>query len=393
MNSVLVLNCGSSSIKFAVIDANDKTTLLSGVADRLGQAAGEITFKTAEHKSTVMLNKANHEKALAVIVEKLSDTLNYHIIAVGHRVVHGGELFSASCLIDETVLQGIVDCNVLAPLHNPANVSGILAAKKAYPHLPQVAVFDTAFHQSLPEKNFLYAIPYDYYRQHGVRRYGFHGTSYRYIKRAIPRYHNGVLPEKVIVAHLGNGASVCAMHNGQSVATSMGLTPLDGLVQGTRSGAIDPAIVSFLAEKFEKSDAEMTNELWKQSGLLGLSMSTNDCRELESQAQRGESNSQRALDVFVTRLQETIGGYAALMNGVDALVFTGGIGENSVYIRQQTVANLSYLGFVLDAEKNAAMIRGGEGDIAADSQRPVWVIPTNEELMICEDTLALISEK
>ncbi|MBS9778037.1 MAG: acetate kinase [Gammaproteobacteria bacterium] len=390
MNSILILNCGSSSIKFAVIEAENKSTIVSGLAERLGQEKAVITFKENGNKTVSEITNAQHEEALAFIVEKLGENNNFTIAAVGHRVVHGGELFSKSCIIDDEVLAGITECNSLAPLHNPANIAGIVAAKKSYPTLPHVAVFDTAFHQTMPEENYLYAVPHSYYRDYGLRRYGFHGTSYRYIARTLSEHSNGQIPEKVIVAHLGNGASVCAIKDGKSFATSMGITPLDGLVQGTRSGAIDPAIVSFLADKTGKPEVEITNELWKKSGLLGLSEQTNDCRELEENAAAGDKNCIRALDIFINRLKETIGAYAALMNGVDALVFTGGIGENSDYIRAQTIEGLGYLGFAIDKEKNTVAIRGNEGNVAIENTLPVWVIPTDEELMICEDTLALM---
>ncbi|PIE82668.1 MAG: acetate kinase, partial [Cardiobacteriales bacterium] len=365
-------------------------TQISGLAERLGEGTGKITFKHQGEKRVDEIPDANHEKALAVIVKELGKHQQYDVIAVGHRVVHGGEFFSQSCLVDENTLDRLKECSNLAPLHNPANMAGIRAAQKAYPHLPQSVVFDTAFHQTLPEENYLYAIPYGYYREYGIRRYGFHGTSYRYISRTVPRYNGGIMPEKMIVAHLGNGASVCAIKEGQAVATSMGLTPLDGLIQGTRCGAIDPSIVSFLVEKTGKDDAVITDELWKKSGLLGLSELSNDCRELEEKAQAGDAACQRALSVFVARLTEVIGGYAGLMNGVDALVFTGGIGENSTYLRAQTVANFTYLGFALSTEHNEQTVRGKDGNIATADSRPIWVIPTDEELMIVEDTLELI---
>ncbi len=390
MKVVLVLNSGSSSVKFALIDAEKKETQISGLAERLGEGTGKITFKYQGKKTSYDIENANHEKALKMVVDKVGQHPEYEVIAVGHRVVHGGEFFSGSCLVDENTLAKLEKCSGLAPLHNPANILGIQAAQKAYPSLPQTVVFDTAFHQTLPEENFLYAIPYHYYKDYGVRRYGFHGSSYRYITCTVPEYNNGVLPEKVIVAHLGNGASVCAIKDGKAVATSMGLTPLDGLVQGTRSGTIDPAIVSFLAEKTGKIDSDITDELWKKSGLLGLSELTNDCRELEEKAMAGDKDCNRALSVFVARLTEVVGSYAALMNGVDAIVFTGGIGENSSYLRDKTMRNFGYLGFELSAEKNDKAIRGNDGNIATDSSRPIWVIPTDEELMIVEDTLSLI---
>ncbi len=390
MQAVLVLNCGSSSIKFAVIDSGDKTTVLEGLAERLNSAGAVVTVKHNGEKQSLAIADANHEQALVNIVDLITSHCQHKIIGIGHRVVHGGERFSASCRIDAEVLAGIEACSHLAPLHNPANIAGIVAAQKAYPTLPQVAVFDTAFHQTLPETAYLYALPYAYYQDYGVRRYGFHGTSYRYIAQAIPDYNAGVLPEKVIIAHLGNGASVCALKNGQSVQTSMGMTPLDGLVQGTRSGDIDPAIVSFLADHTGKSHADITDELWKQSGLLGVSQLTNDCREIETGAEQGEPACTRALAIFNARLVEVIASYAGVLNGVDALVFTGGIGENSSTVRGKVLQQLSYLGFAADDDKNHATCRGQAGNIAAANHKPVWVIPTDEEAMIAADTLALI---
>lgn len=386
---ILVLNCGSSSVKFAVIDSKNKQTRLLGLAERLGESAASITFKQGDKKTQYPIANARHDKALQTIVEKL-EKQPYQLIAIGHRIVHGGELFTRSCLIDNKVLAAITACSTLAPLHNPANIAGVKAAQKAYPDLPQVAVFDTAFHQSIKEENFLYALPYAYYRQYGVRRYGFHGTSFRYIKHALEQYYPDNLPQKLIVAHLGNGASVCAIKDGQSLATSLGLTPLDGLVQGTRSGAIDPALITFLAEKTGKTADTITDELWKKSGLLGLSEQTNDCRELEAKAQDGDIACQRALSVFINKIKEFIGSYAAIMNGVDALVFTGGIGENSAYVRQNTLNTLGYLGFYLCDDKNRHTVAGQADNIATQSSRPVWVIPTNEEAMICKDTLKLL---
>lgn len=393
MNAILVLNCGSSSVKFAVIAANNQSLILSGLAERLGEAEASITIKHQGQKTHISSAHANHEMALAIIVEQLNLLCSHTIIGVGHRVVHGGERFSASCLISDEVLAGIEACEALAPLHNPANVAGIRAAQKAYPELPQAVVFDTAFHQTLPETSYLYGIPYAYYQDYGVRRYGFHGTSYRYIHQAVGDSYPEYADKKLIVAHLGNGASVCAIDNGRSLATSMGLTPLDGLVQGSRSGQIDPAIVDFLVQRSGKDCQQITDELWKKSGLLGLSGVSNDCRTLEENTFAGDKDCQRALSVFIARLQETIGSYAAVMNGVDAVVFTGGIGENSDYIREKTVANLGYLGFNIETEKNTATIRGQQGNIGNDNSKPIWVIPTDEEGMIALDTLALINSR
>ncbi len=390
MKAVLVLNCGSSSAKFAVITEEKKETVISGLAERLGSEHALLTIKVEGKKIQQSIANADHEQALLAIVNQLKNYADYDIVAVGHRVVHGGEYFSSSCVIDDKVLMALQTCSQLAPLHNPPNIAGIQAAQKAYPNLPQVAVFDTAFHQTLPETSYLYAIPYEYYQQYSVRRYGFHGISFRYINQAITDYHAGESLEKVIVAHLGNGASICAIENGRSVAVSTGFTPLDGLIQGTRCGQIDPAIVSFLVEKTGKKVQVITDELWKKSGLLGLSQVTNDCRELEEKAAGGDKGCQRALSVFSARISEIIGAYASVMNGVDAIVFTGGIGENSDMIRAAVVSRLQYLGFVLNDEKNQKATRGNDGIISDLNSKPIWVIPTSEEAMIAEDVFALI---
>lgn len=389
MDAILVVNCGSSSVKFAVITHAERRTIVRGLAECLGSRTAVITVTYQGQKYQQSIAHADHAQALSAIVNILESHHEYDITAVGHRVVHGGERFAASCVIDSDVLAAITSCSVLAPLHNPANIAGIVAAQAVYPKLPQVAVFDTAFHQTLPETAFLYAIPYEYYQRYGIRRYGFHGTSFRSIKQSISHYYQGQIPEKMIVAHLGNGASVCAIQQGQSIATSMGLTPLDGLVQGTRSGSIDPAIIDFLAAKTARSVTTITDELWKKSGLLGLSGVSNDYRELAAKAEGGDTGCQRALAVFIARLQETIGSYAALMNGVDVIVFTGGIGENAVWLRQQTFKQLSYLGFSIDADKNRQYIAGQSGNIAQDNSPAVWVIATDEEGMIAADTIKL----
>lgn len=389
MQAILVLNCGSSSVKFAVISKVTQDTLVRGLAERLNDSAASITVDYDGQKVQRNTPNADHTEALAAIVNELNQHNEYTIVAVGHRVVHGGEQFAQSCLIDDKVLAAIESCSSLAPLHNPPNIAGIIAAQTAYPTLPQVAVFDTAFHQTLPETAYLYAIPYDYYQQFGIRRYGFHGTSFRSIKQTLSGYYEGKIPEKVIIAHLGNGASVCAMRQGKSVATSMGLTPLEGLVQGTRCGNIDPAIIEFLAAKTEQSVGNITNALWKKSGLLGLSGVSNDFRELATHAEQGDTACQRALAVFVAKLQEIIGSYTAIMNGIDAIVFTGGIGENAAWVREQTIQNLSYVGFTIDSTKNTQTVRGQSGNVAAEQSLPIWVIPTDEEGMIAADVCAL----
>lgn len=389
--AILVLNCGSSSIKFAVIAESDKTAILTGTAERLGTATADINTQYNGETSHADIAHANHEKALAKVIKLINERITHEIVGVGHRVVHGGEKFAQSCLITDEVIKGIEACILLAPIHNPANLAGIYAAQKTYADLPQVAVFDTAFHQTMPETAYLYAVPYEYYEKYGVRRYGFHGTSYRYITQTVPQYNHGKLPEKLIVAHLGNGASVSAIRDGKSMRTSMGLTPLDGLVQGTRNGYIDPSIVSFLAKHTGKTHIEITDELWQKSGLLGLSQLTNDCREIEQAAAQGNRSCQRALDIFNERVIEFIGSFIASLSGVDAVVFTGGIGENSSVVRGAVMNNFGYCGFTVDHDKNLDTSLGKAGNIATANSKPIWVIPTDEESLIAEDTLRLIS--
>lgn len=388
--AILVLNCGSSSIKFALVNPETETALLSGVAEKVGSTDAFVTFKTEHEKNVIELggNGTTHSSTLAMIVPKLASLApEVNIIGVGHRVVHGGEAFSASTIISESVLAAIEHCIQLAPLHNPANLSGIKAATKAYPDLPQVAVFDTAFHQTLPEKAYLYALPYALYREHKVRRYGFHGTSYRYICRALAE--RGLLDgQKIVIAHLGNGASVAAVNNAVCIDTSMGLTPIEGLAQGTRTGDIDPAAIEFLVAQTGKSLEEVIKIYWHESGFLGVSEHSNDCRALE-ETRETNTGSQRALDLFVYRLSKTIGSYAAAMNGLDMIVFTGGIGENSSYIRAQTAQSLGYLGFTLDDEVNSTT-RGEFANISGKNSKSIFIVPTDEERMIALDTYALI---
>lgn len=392
-NVVLVINCGSSSVKFALIDPITGETPLKGVAERLGDTnqAGEISIKYADEKTQALLSDGTHLQALQHIVSELKASGWFDkVVAIGHRVVHGGEYFAESVVIDTNVRNKIAECINLAPLHNPANVTGIDAAREAFPHLPQIAVFDTAFHQQMPEKAYLYALPYQLYQQHSIRRYGFHGTSFRYIadraKALLPDY------ERLIIAHLGNGGSVAAVSSGCSLDTTMGLTPLEGIVHGTRSGDIDPAIPGVLASQLNIGIDEVTEMLWKQSGLLGLSELSNDCRTLEQAATDNNLAAQRALDVYTYRLAKHIAAQMVAIGGADALIFTGGIGENSAYVRSQTVKQLGFMGLAVDEANNAATIRGAEANIASANSTPIWVIPTNEELMIARDTQQLIED-
>ncbi len=383
---VLVLNCGSSSVKFSVVDPNSGHEPFKGLAERLnGTEAGSITFKTDQGKQQSTLTPSTHEQALFEIVRALKAIgLEDQLTAVGHRVVHGGEYFSASVIIDDEVRDKIADCIRLAPLHNPAHVLGIDAARKAFPNLTQAAVFDTAFHQQMPEKAFLYALPYELYEQHDIRRYGAHGTSYRFIASQLTELLSKKRP-KTVVCHLGNGGSLAAIDGDHSLDTTMGLTPLEGLVHGTRSGDIDPAIPAILCEQNGMTPKEVSNMLWKESGLLGLSGISNDCRTLEETLKDGSEAAKRAMDVYCYRLAKHIAGQVVALGELDALVFTGGIGENSSYVRCHTVAQLSFLGLAIDKEKNKATVGGKQGNIATGGSLPILVIPTNEELLIARD--------
>lgn len=408
--NVLVLNCGSSSLKFQLIstslekiDARADRTLARGHIERIGGAAlltfeaeGSEPVKSARPIRDIraaldaVLQWIGSEDAKIDGVNGLSD-----IQAVGHRVVHGGEAFSKSVLIDDDVLRGIHDCIELAPLHNPANIQGIQAVKAAFGRgLPQAAVFDTAFHHTLPETAYLYAIPYQLYRRHKIRRYGFHGTSHRYISYQY-RIINNIPREQVnvITLHLGNGCSIAAIKGGNSVDTSMGFTPLEGLVMGTRSGDLDPAIVEFIHDKEGMNVHEVDNLLNKSSGLLGISGLTHDMRELAAEAEEsGDRRARLAIEIFCYRIRKYIGSYLAAMNDADAVIFSGGIGENSALIRSKICDGMSWAGIDLDGGRNAEHVHGREGVISTDQSRvKVWTIPTNEELLIARDTVRLIA--
>ncbi|MBL1379159.1 acetate kinase [Zobellella iuensis] len=391
---VLVLNCGSSSLKFAILDAETGDERLSGLAECFYLPEARIKWKLDGEKGNAELGAgAAHQQALDFIVANLlnpSPELLQGLVAIGHRVVHGGEQFTRSVLIDETVIKGIEDCASLAPLHNPAHLVGIASARKSFPALPQVAVFDTAFHQTMPEQAYLYAIPYHLYREHGIRRYGMHGTSHYFIAQEAARMLDKPVAElNIISCHLGNGASVCAIKNGESVDTSMGLTPLEGLVMGTRSGDIDPAIIFHLHDVLGYSTDRINTLLTKESGLLGLTENTSDCRFAEDNYHR-LPEAKRALDIFCYRLAKYIAGYSCALDGrLDGVVFTGGIGENSALVRELTLSYLGLLGFKLDADANLAARFGKAGRITAEGSTPAWVLPTNEEWVIAQDALAL----
>ena len=398
MKKVLVINCGSSSLKYQLIDMDTEEVVAKGLAERIGIDGSRVKH-TPTGKDSVLIEEPmpDHNKAVELVLGALTDKEHgvisdmSEITAVGHRVVHGGEKFKSSVLITEEVISAIEECNDLAPLHNPANLIGIRACQKLMPTTPMVAVFDTAFHQTMPEKAFLYAIPYKYYEKYGVRRYGFHGTSHRFVSERVAAIL-GKKPEeiKTIVCHLGNGASVAAVCHGKSIDTSMGLTPLEGLIMGTRSGDMDPAILSFLMGKIKLNIDQMMNVLNKESGILGLSSGlSSDFREIEAGVKEGNVAAQRANDAFVYRVAKYIGAYTAAMNGVDAIAFTAGLGENNAAIRKEICSYLGYLGVEIDDERNA--VRGKETVVSSDQSKvKVLLVPTNEELMIARDTMELV---
>ncbi len=397
---ILVINCGSSSLKYQVFNMKTEGVLAKGQVERIGIGESRIKHKP-HHADEVVIEEEvdDHSDAFNLVIKTLTD--NDHgvvenlkeIEAVGHRVVHGGEKFSGSVMINEEVMNALKECSNLAPLHNPPNIHGINASKENMPGVPQVGVFDTAFHQSMPAKAYLYGIPYRYYENHGIRRYGFHGTSHKYVAhRAAKMLERPLEDLKIITCHLGNGASLAAVKNGVSVDTSMGLTPLEGLVMGTRSGSLDPSIVKFIMDKEEVTIEEVDNLLNKRSGMLGLSGISNDLRDIEDKAAEGNERAQLALEVFYYTISKYIGAYLATLNGADAIVFTAGVGENSPQVRETTLANLDFAGVKVDKEKN--QVRGKEVDVSAeDSCCSVLVIPTNEELMIAREAQALLKEK
>lgn len=396
--NILVINCGSSSLKFQLIDAVTEKLIAKGLCERIGIDGSRLVYtKAGEAKKITEAPMKDHTTAIRMVIEALTDSQDgvvknlAEIGAVGHRIVHGGEKFAASTKITEEVLSSIGECSDLAPLHNPANLTGIRACRELMPDTPMVAVFDTAFHQTMPEEAYIYGIPYEYYKKYKVRRYGFHGTSHSYVsQRAAQLLGRPYEDLKIIVCHLGNGASVSAVKNGRSVDTSMGLTPLEGLIMGTRSGDIDPAIMEFIAHKEKKTLEEIMEILNKKSGVLGLSDNfSSDFRDLEDAYMEGREDSVRTMKAFAYRVVKYIGAYAAVMNGVDAICFTAGLGENSPLIRSMVCGYLGYLGVTLEEEQNQ---KRGEDLIvsAADSATKVLVIPTNEELAIARETCALV---
>ena len=396
--NILVINCGSSSLKFQLIDAENEKLIAKGLCERIGIDGSQLVYqKTGEEKQKTVTPMPDHTKAIRLVLDALTDEKSGvvksldEIGAIGHRIVHGGEKFAASTVITDEVIEAIRECSELAPLHNPANLIGIDACRTLMPNTPMVAVFDTAFHQTMPEEAYLYGIPYEYYRKYKVRRYGFHGTSQSYVsKRAAEVLGRKYEDLKLIVCHLGNGASVSAVDHGKCVDTSMGLTPLEGLIMGTRSGDIDPAIMEFIAHKEGKSIDEIMEILNKKSGVLGLSDNfSSDFRDLEDAYLEGKEEGVRAMKAFAYRVAKYVGAYAASMNGVDAVCFTAGLGENSPIIRNLVCERLGFLGIELDQEQNN---KRGEDLVVSvnESGTKVLVIPTNEELAIARETYALV---
>ncbi len=396
--NILVINCGSSSLKFQLIDSETEKCIAKGLCERIGIEGSQITYTPdGGEKEKTVTPMPDHTEAIRLVLEALTNEKTGvvksldEIGAVGHRIVHGGEKFAASTIITDDVMKAIEECNDLAPLHNPANLIGINACKKLMPATPMVAVFDTAFHQTMPEEAYMYGLPYEYYEKYKIRRYGFHGTSHSYVsKKAAEVLGKKYEDLKIIVCHLGNGASVSAVKNGKCVDTSMGLTPLEGLIMGTRSGDIDPAIMEFIAHKEGKNIDEIMTVLNKKSGVYGLSNNlSSDFRDLEDGYNRGDEHCIRTMNTYCYRVAKYIGSYVAAMNGVDVICFTAGIGENAPLVRSLVCEHLGFLGVSIDEDANHK--RGEEIAISTpDSKTIVMVIPTNEELAIARETVSLV---
>jgi len=394
---ILVINCGSSSLKYQVIDMATKNAIGKGLVERIGLPGSVLTHRTRSgEKEVIQVEIANHTVAIKLVLEALVSP-QYgaikdlkEICGVGHRVVHGGEKFSKSVLVDEAVMTALKECVELAPLHNPPNIAGIMACQKMMPGVPQVAVFDTAFHQTMLPKSYIYGLPYEYYKKYGIRKYGFHGTSHKYVsQRAAVLLQRPLSDLKLISCHLGNGASICAIRGGKSIETSMGFTPLDGLMMGTRSGALDPAIVTYIMCRENFTVDQMNDFLNTKCGALGVSGISSDFRDIEVAASQGNERARLALDIFEHDVRQFVGSYAAVLGGVDGIIFTAGVGENSSAMREAICRNLEYIGVDLDPEKNK--VRSEEVDVSKPNARcRVLVIPTNEELMIALETHDLI---
>lgn len=394
---VLVINCGSSSLKYQLIDSVTEKALAVGICERIGQEVSYLKHTPAnKDKVVVETTMPNHQVAVQMVLDALTDKEHgviadlSEIGAVGHRVVHGGEKFAASTIITDEVIKAIEECNDLAPLHNPANLIGIHACQSLMKGVPMVAVFDTAFHQTMPPKAYLYGLPHEYYDNYKIRKYGFHGTSHSYVSKRTAEFCGLELENsKIIVCHLGNGASITAVQNGKSLDTSMGFTPLSGLVMGTRSGDIDPSIIEYISKKENKNLDQIMNLLNKQSGVQGMSNVSSDFRDINAAMDTGNEMARTAFEVFVYRVAKYIGGYVASMNGVDAIAFTAGVGENDHKVRAEVCEYLGYLGVTIDQEANKA--RGTETMLTTpDSKVKVAIIPTNEELAIARETVALL---
>ncbi|HLT04894.1 MAG TPA: acetate kinase [Pseudomonas sp.] len=389
--NIIVINCGSSSLKFALVNESQDTFPLQGLAERLGSPEAVIQWQIGDTKETREIPNGAHREALEAILPIAQEIAGGQIDAIGHRVVHGGEDFTGSCLIDDAVLEGIKANAQLAPLHNPANLIGIEAAMALFPGLPQVAVFDTAFHQSMPDYAYRYAVPEFLYKEHSVRRYGFHGTSHLFVsRRAAEMAELPVNDSNWLVAHLGNGCSTCAVVNGESRDTSMGLTPLEGLVMGTRSGDVDPALHIHLTRTLGWTLEQVDNMLTRESGLKGLSGLSNDMRTLSEALASGHAGATLAFEVFCYRLAKSLAAMACALPRIDGLAFTGGIGENSALVRARTIEHLKVFNLAIDAEANARCTRGVAGEIQAQGSPRILVVPTNEERQIALDALALL---
>lgn len=396
MAKIIAVNAGSSSLKFQLFEMPEENVITKGLIERIGLPNSKFSISINDEKYNETVDIPNHEVAIKLLLDKLTElhiirSLN-EIEGIGHRVVHGGETFNDSVLITEKVIQQLILLSELAPLHNPANITGILACKAALPDVPAVAVFDTAFHQTMPESSYLYSLPYEYYKKYGIRKYGFHGTSHKFVSmRAAEMLGRPVEQLRLISCHLGNGASIAAIEGGKSIDTSMGFTPLAGVAMGTRSGNIDPALIPFIMGKTGKTADEVLEVLNKKSGMLGVSGLSSDLRDIESEAAQGNNRAELALEVFANRIHKYIGSYSARMSGVDAIIFTAGIGENSDLIRAKVLHGLEFMGVYWDPSLNK--IRGKEAFINyPHSPVKVMVIPTNEEVMIARDVMRLANK-
>lgn len=397
--NILVINCGSSSLKYQLINSESEEVLAKGLCERIGAAGSVLTHKTKDgRKEVIQEPMPNHTVAVKLVIDELTNE-EYGCVAsldeigaVGHRIVHGGEHFSESVIITEETIKAIEECSDLAPLHNPANLIGVNACKEIMKDVPMVAVFDTAFHQTMPEKAYMYGLPYEYYEKYKIRRYGFHGTSHQFVSsRAAEMLEKDIKDLKIIVCHLGNGASVTAVQGGQSVDTSMGLTPLEGLLMGTRCGDVDPAVVEFICKKENRSVEDTLNIMNKKSGMLGLTGISSDARDVEAAVREGNERAILTVTTFAYRVAKYIGAYTAAMNGVDAICFTAGLGENHGLLRERVAAYLGYLGAELDKERN--QVAGEEAIVSTDNSKvALLVVPTNEELAIARETKRLVEK-